>query len=216
MSPVTKAASWAMPRSEDLNKVCPFVRKDRPFLNMISQATQKKALKIARQTLEQYLNGKGIVPYQPQNAKLNDKLGCFTTLRTKCDHQLRGCIGQFEPDKPLWQVIQETAIAAATQDYRFPPVTAAELPYLSIEISVMTPKKKIDDWRKIKLGKHGVVIQNGIHAGTFLPQVATETGWDLETFLGELCTQKAGLPQECYKNQKTELFIFEVTIISES
>jgi len=129
--------------------------------------------------------------------------------------QLRGCIGEFEPKKPLYLVIEEMAIAAATEDSRFPPVTAGELEEINIEISVMTPKRKINDWQKIELGKHGVVVQKGQYSGTFLPQVATETGWSKEEFLSQLCTQKAGLPSNCYKDRLVNLFVFEAQIFGE-
>lgn len=175
----------------------------------------QEAIKLARQTLKKYLRGERVNPYHPQDITLKQKVGCFITLRTKKNHQLRGCIGQFEPDKPLWQVVQTMAIAAATQDCRFPPISFNELGNILIEISVLTPKKKIDDWRKIELGKHGVVIQRGLQSGTFLPQVATETGWDLPTFLGELCSKKAGLPRESYKDPKTEIYTFEAKIFEE-
>jgi uncharacterized protein (TIGR00296 family) len=95
------------------------------------------------------------------------------------------------------------------------PVQAKELKDIKIEVSVMTPKRKIDDWREIQLGKHGVVVQKGDRAGTFLPQVATETGWGLEEFLSHLCAEKAGLPQDCYKDSSTSLFVFEAQIVEE-
>lgn len=174
---------------------------------------QKEALQIARKTLEEYLTKKTIPDLKPQNPSLLKPLGCFTTLRNKS--QLRGCIGEFEPDEPLYKVIQKTAINAATRDYRFPPVEASELKDIKIEISVMTPKQKISDWREIKLGKHGVVVQKGLNAGTFLPQVATETGWSLEEFLSHLCAEKAGLPSDCYKDPSTKIFVFEVQVFEE-
>jgi AmmeMemoRadiSam system protein A len=128
---------------------------------------------------------------------------------------LRGCLGEFEPKEPLSKVIQKMTLAAATEDIRFMPVQAKELKDIKIEVSVMTPKRKIDDWREIQLGKHGVVVQKGDRAGTFLPQVATETGWGLEEFLSHLCAEKAGLPQDCYKDSSTSLFVFEAQIVEE-
>ena len=118
---------------------------------------------------------------------------------------------------PQEQIIEtlEMAIAAATQDPRFPPVTVDELKKIKIEISVMTPKKKIDNWQGIKLGKHGVVIQKGPHAGTFLPQVATETGLNLEEFLAQLFTQKAGLPDDAYLDRAVSLYTFEAQVFEE-
>lgn len=180
---------------------------------MLNQLAQKEALAIARKTLEKYLTAGKIPSFSPTNQSLRQLLGAFVTLR---EHgELRGCIGLFEPQKPLFQVIREMAIAAATQDFRFPPVTAEELKNINLEISVMTPKRKINDWQKIKLGIQGVVVEKNGCAGTFLPQVATETGWDLEEFLSQLCEQKAGLPPEAYKDPAANLFVFEAQIFAE-
>jgi uncharacterized protein (TIGR00296 family) len=92
------------------------------------------------------------------------------------------------------------------------PVGADELPELKYEISVLSPLQKIDDWRKIELGRHGVEIKKGFRSGVFLPQVAEETGWDLETFMGQLCSQKAGLPWDCWKNKDTEIYTFTAQV----
>ncbi|HPD44616.1 MAG TPA: AmmeMemoRadiSam system protein B [Candidatus Woesebacteria bacterium] len=174
---------------------------------------QKEALTIARKTLEEYLHNGEKLKFKILNSKLNEKLGAFVTLRK--NGQLRGCIGLFEPNLPLYQVIQQMAIAAATEDPRFYPVSYDELKEIKIEISVMTPKKLIDDYHKIELGKHGVVIERGGRSGTFLPQVATETGWNLDEFLGELCSQKAGLPRNCYRDSQTKIYTFEAEVFEE-
>ncbi len=175
--------------------------------------SRKEALSIARTTLENYLNGKNLPDFSPKSAILYRSLGAFVTLRN--GGQLRGCIGLFEPKEPLYKVIGEMAIAAATEDSRFTPVTGGELEKIKIEISVMTPKKRIDDWEKIEPGKQGVVVQKGQYSGTFLPQVATETGWSKEEFLSQLCTQKAGLPGNCYKDRSVNLFVFEAQVFAE-
>jgi AmmeMemoRadiSam system protein A len=179
----------------------------------LDQDAQKEALKIARQTLEKYLSSKEILEIKVKSKVLLQKLGAFVTLRK--NGQLRGCIGSFEPNEPLFRVIQKMAIAAATQDFRFPPVNPEELEDIKIEISVLTPKKKIDDWKKIRLGKDGVVIQKGDRSGTFLPQVATETGWNLEEFLSQLCSQKAGLSHDCYKDTDTNIYVFQAQVFEE-
>lgn len=183
------------------------------LLDMLNRSAQKEALTIARKTLAEYLATGKTPVYSPVSSDLQQPLGAFVTLRK--ENELRGCIGLFEPQKPLFQVIQEMAIAAATQDFRFSPVNIGELKDITLEISVMTPQRKINDWQKIKLGIHGVVVEKNGQSGTFLPQVATETGWDLEEFLSELCEQKAGLPPEAYKDPAANLFVFEVQIIAE-
>jgi len=115
----------------------------------------------------------------------------------------------------LRQVIQMMTIAAATDDPRFSPIQPVELAEIKIEISVMTPKRKIEDWQEIELGKEGVVVQKGMYSGTFLPQVATETGWSKEEFLRQLCTQKAGLPENCYQDPEVDLYVFEAQVLAE-
>ncbi len=171
-------------------------------------------LKIARETLETHLKNKKTPEYNIDDPKLNEKLGVFVTLRK--NDQLRGCMGDFDPKTPLWQTVQRQAITAATEDPRFSPVGYDELKEIKIEISVLSKPKEIDDWQKIELGKHGVVLRQGSRGGTFLPQVATETGWALEEFLSQLCSQKAGLPPECYKDQKTKLLVYTAEVLGEN
>jgi hypothetical protein len=168
---------------------------------------------IARKTLETYLSSGSILDIQPNSEILLQPLGAFVTL-TK-NGQLRGCMGEFEPVKPLYKTIQDTSISSATKDKRFSPVTPEELKDIKIEVSLMTPRRKIFNWQEIKLGKEGIVLQRGINAGTFLPQVATDNNWNLERFLSELCSQKAGLEKDCYKDPKTEIYGFEVDVIRE-
>jgi pyruvate formate lyase activating enzyme len=126
---------------------------------------------------------------------------------------LRGCIGRFEPDIPLYEVIVEMAIAASQKDHRFSPVTKSELDEIDIEISVLTPMKKIDSISEIELGKHGIYIKSGYIGGTFLPQVATETGWTLEEFLGHCARDKAGLSYDGWKD--ADIYTYEAIIFSE-
>ena len=181
--------------------------------NLLDERAQKEVLEIARETLESYLKDGTVPEIGVENEVLNQKLGAFVTLRK--DGRLRGCIGNFEPDKPLWQVVQEMAISAAAKDPRFSPVDLTELKDIEIEVSVLSPRKKIDDWREIEVGKHGVYLQKGARGGVFLPQVATENNWDLETFMGTLCSQKAGLPRDCWKDPKVELHTFTAQVFAE-
>ena len=181
----------------------------------LSPEAKTEALNIARTTLDNFVRNKtipgGINIIHPE---LYAPLGAFITLRKKGD--LRGCIGEFEPDKPLYKVIQDKTIAAASTDPRFNPVTRDELKDISLEISVMTPKQKISDWHNIKLGTDGVVVIRDNHAGTFLPQVATDTGWKLEEFLGHLCAEKAGLNENCYTSPATDIYIFQAQVFAGS
>ena len=179
----------------------------------LNENQQKELLKIARQTLESYLKNRKVTEVEVSDEALNQKWGVFVTL--KKDDQLRGCIGQFVPQKPLCQLIQDMAIIAAVHDSRFPPVEYRELEDIKVEISVLSPMRKIDSPSEIELGKHGVYLKYGQRTATFLPQVATETGWTKEEFLSQLCTQKAGLPADCYLDPDVELFIYTAQVFGE-
>lgn len=168
-------------------------------------------MNIATSTIESYVRNGKTPEFTIADERLNVKQGAFVTL--KKDGHLRGCIGQIIPGSdPLWQVIRDMAIAAATEDPRFSPVTKDELDKLEYEISVLSVPQAIDDWRKIEMGKHGVIIKSGWHSGVFLPQVATETGWSREEFLSQLCYQKAGLPVDCYKDKNLKLEVFTALV----
>lgn len=181
----------------------------------LNKKQQEELLAIAKKSVEDYV-GKGEIPrFETRDASLEEHLGAFVTLHKRGN--LRGCIGRFSPaDIPLYQVVSQMAIAAATQDTRFNPVSKTELPEIRYEISVLSMLKKADDWKKIRLGVDGVKVVRGYQSGVFLPQVATETGWDLETFLSELCSQKAGLPSECYKDKGTALYTFTAQVFGEN
>ncbi len=144
---------------------------------------------------------------------LSELRGVFVTLK-KGGH-LRGCIGYIEGVKPLYAAVAEMAVAAATGDPRFPQVTAAELPELEYEISVLTPKRQIGAPEEFIVGKHGIIVQAGGRSGVFLPQVAPEEGWDRETTLTYLCAHKAGLPGDAWKDKRTKLFVFEAEVLEE-
>jgi AmmeMemoRadiSam system protein A len=181
---------------------------------MLSKAEQEHLLKIARESVESIAKT-GKCPEIGNSMKtLDQKLGAFVTLRK--NGRLRGCIGTFSPAGiPLYQVVSQMAVAAATQDYRFAPVALDELPKISYEISVLSPLKKVNDWKEIRLGVHGVKVERNGRSGVFLPQVATETGWDLDEFMGELCSQKAGLPRDCWKDPATSLYTFTAEIFGD-
>ena len=174
---------------------------------------QEELLKIARTSVESYVRN-GVIPViETSSGNLQKPLGAFVTLKE--NGQLRGCIGRFEPSEPLFKIIQQMAISAASQDPRFRPVTADELGKLEYEISVLSPLRRVETAHEIVLGKHGVQISKDFHHGVFLPQVATETGWSKEEFLSELCSQKAGLPRDCWKDPKVNLQVFTADIFSE-
>jgi len=179
----------------------------------LSKKQRKTLLEIAKTSVEKYILENKVPDFAITDSLLNESLGAFVTL--KKHGQLRGCIGRFSPDIPLFQVVSQMAVAAATQDARFKPVQVNELNDLEYEISVLSPLKKIDDWHKIELGKHGVQIKQGFRSGVFLPQVATENNWDLDKFMGELCSQKAGLSWDCWKNGQVDIYVFTTEVFHE-
>jgi len=179
----------------------------------LGEKEKNRLLEIARQAVESYVREGRVIEIKEDNPVLNKHQGVFVTI--KKHDRLRGCIGTFEPEVPLYQAVRDMAISAATKDIRFYPVTENELDELEYEISVLSPLEKIDNWQEIEIGKHGVQIRRGLRSGVFLPQVATENNWDLETFLSVLCQQKAGLRPDCYKDKETEIYIFTAQVFGE-
>jgi len=179
----------------------------------LSDEDKKTLLRITRHTIDKYIN-QGIVPEidaSEFSETLKTPAGAFVTLHENGD--LRGCIGTFTPTKPLYLVVQEMAISASTKDYRFSKVTSSEIKKIDIEISVLTPMVKINSISEIKLGKHGIYIKKGMNGGTFLPQVATETGWSLDEFLGHCSRDKAGIGWYGWKD--ADIFIYEALVFEE-
>ena len=189
------------------------IKKDKKGGDMLTENQKKLLLKIARETLENYLSGKKLPELKIDDPVLNEKRGVFVTLHKK--GSLRGCIGYIEPIKPLYIAVREMAINSATKDPRFEPVSYGELKDIEIEISVLTIPKKVKNADEILLGKDGVIVKRGFNQGVFLPQVAEETGWTKEEFLSYLCSHKAGLPSDAWKDPQTELYIFQAEVFSE-
>ncbi|MCD6360720.1 MAG: AmmeMemoRadiSam system protein B, partial [Armatimonadetes bacterium] len=164
----------------------------------LNEEQQKELLALARETIARHVAGQPLPPLPTGPDIYQKERAVFVTLNKH--GQLRGCIGALEAQEPLVEAVRRYAIAAATQDPRFPPVTADEVPDLHIEISVLSPLRKIDSPDEIVVGKHGVVVRQGFHSGVFLPQVAPEQGWDRDTMLNMLCAHKAGLPMVAWKH----------------
>ncbi len=150
-------------------------------------------------------------------SRLSFESGIFVTLNIKDD--LRGCIG-FPLPRKIAESLPEATIAAATQDPRFSPVKSSELEKITFEVTILTPPIEImtDDPlllpSKIKVGRDGLMVRQNHHSGLLLPQVPVEYGWNEEEFLARTC-QKAGLPQECWKEKQTRIFSFEGIIFKE-
>lgn len=140
---------------------------------------------------------------------LKESRGAFVTLHK--DGRLRGCIGHITAHDPLAATIEMMAKAAAFEDPRFPPLSADELNAIDLEISVLTPLKLIKSIDEIKVGIHGLYMKRGHYSGILLPQVATEYGWDRETFLEHTCL-KAGMPKDAWKDKETDIYIYSAEI----
>ena len=179
---------------------------------ILDENAKQELLRIARQTLEASVKGEACSISASNFPLLEQKLGAFVTLTIQ--GQLRGCIGNFEPDLPVWEVVREMASAAALEDPRFVPVHPEELSSIRIEISVLSPRTKIQDISEILVGEHGLYIRNGWHSGTLLPQVATEYGWDVKTFLRQTCV-KAGMSTNAWEDPGTDIFIYSAIIFHE-
>lgn len=179
----------------------------------ISDEDKKYLLKLAHDTIAEHIR-KGTTPEVDDSdlsTAIKSPCGAFVTL-TK-DHKLKGCIGRFDPDEPLWKVVQTMAISAATKDYRFSPVLSGEIDQLEIEISVLTPLKRIKSLDEFVLGEQGIYIKKGDLHGTFLPQVATSTGWNKEEFLGHCAKEKVGIGWNGWKTAK--LYTYEALLIKD-
>lgn len=179
----------------------------------LDENEKKTLLTIARTAIQQKFqkSDKGGIDTSELSENLKTHCGAFVTLNEA--HQLRGCVGRFGPGEPLYKVVEEMAIAAATQDYRFSPVREEELELIEIEISVLTPLKLTKSIDEIQLGKHGIFIKKGTRSGTFLPQVATETGWSKEEFLGHCAQDKAGIGWDGWKD--ADIYTYEALVVGE-
>jgi AmmeMemoRadiSam system protein B/AmmeMemoRadiSam system protein A len=179
----------------------------------LSSQEKEQLLAISRATLESYINEGELYPVSRRgiNSRLKQPSGAFVSLYI--GGRLRGCIGNFSPDQPLYEVVQEMTIAAASLDQRFAPVETPELPYISIEISVLTPLQQISSIDEFELDRHGIYMTRDGHSGTFLPQVARETGWSKEDFLGHCSRDKAGLGWDGWK--EAELYVYEAIVFGE-
>lgn len=181
----------------------------------MEDAARRRLLEIARASVEAAVRGESPAKVIEERADLQEKQGCFVTL--KRHEALRGCLGHFTGDKPLYEMVNETARASATSDSRFfsNPITPDELPDLDIEISVLSPLERIEDPLTLELGAHGIYIKKGYASGCFLPQVATETGWTKEEFLSNCCAHKANLSPRAWAEPETEVFVFTAEVFGE-
>ncbi|MBN1132652.1 MAG: AmmeMemoRadiSam system protein B [Bacteroidales bacterium] len=179
----------------------------------ISGDEKKCLLEISRITLDHYIKNGTMPEIDPENlpSRLHESTGAFVSLYI--NQRLRGCVGLFKPDLPLYRVVQEMTVAAAVNDKRFAPVEPFELSTISIEISVLTPLRKIEDISEFVLGKHGIYIAKDGRSGTYLPQVAETKAWTPEEFIGHCSQNKAGLGWNGWRD--AELYVYEAIVFGE-
>ncbi len=177
---------------------------------MLNAQQHKILLRIARDAVETAAKN---MPYSPasEDPVLQQPGAAFVTLRQA--GQLRGCIGSVEAKEPLFQNVANMARAAARQDPRFTPVQLAELPDIKIEVSILTPARRVDDVSEIEVGLHGLIIQQGNQRGLLLPQVPVEWGWERDEFLDQTCV-KAGLPPGSWQ-RGAEIYAFTAEVFGE-
>jgi len=175
---------------------------------------KNELLALARKSVEYAVRGKkAYEPTASTSEGLNQERGAFVTLKES--GELRGCIGYTSAVKPLYMTVRDTATLAALRDSRFQPVSAAELPQLEYEISVLSPLRRVLDIRQIKVGQHGLLMKNGAYEGLLLPQVPVEEKWDRQRFLEETCA-KAGMRSGCWKDENTDIFMFTAVVFGEN
>lgn len=179
----------------------------------LNEEEKKTLLNIARQSIKEYIRNDQIPEFDPDQMSetLRKETGVFVTLQK--GEELRGCIGRFSADKPLYELVGHIAVASATQDMRFSAITEDELDDITVEISVLTPMEEVESIDEIELGTHGVYVQKGGMSGTLLPQVAEKYDWTKEEFLGHCARDKAGIGWEGWKD--ANVYTYRAIVFSE-
>ena len=181
----------------------------------ISTDDRQALLALARAAVEAAVCGRPLPTVGHPQGVLGEFRGCFVTLKNH--GRLRGCIGQFEPQHALGQLIVQMGKAAATEDFRFAtdPVTPTELPDLTVEVSVLSPLTETDDPLSLRVGVDGIYVIQGMRRGCFLPEVATDMGWDVQEFLTQCCAGKAGMAPDAWRDPHTTVYLFTSEKFSE-
>ena len=185
---------------------------------MLSLEEGKKTVIFARNVIEQYVKN-NTIPSNHIKDNFTEKQGAFVTIHTHPNHNLRGCIGIPLPIMPLKDAIVEAA-KSATQDPRFPPLAIDELDSIIVEVTILSPPEiinveKPEDYpNEIKIGRDGLIVEQGFYKGLLLPQVPIEQGWDKEEFLSHTC-MKAGLMPDAWFDKSTKISRFSGQVYSE-
>jgi AmmeMemoRadiSam system protein A len=170
-------------------------------------------LETAREAIASRLAGRSAKPRRTAEGTLAVPCGAFVTLRKRGN--LRGCIGLISASKPLLETVGEMAVESAFDDPRFPSLKSEELREITIEISALSPFTRIKDPGEVRVGEHGIMMRLGLRSGLLLPQVATEQGWDRETFLTQTC-YKAGLPGDAWRSGDAVIEVFSAIVFHEN
>jgi AmmeMemoRadiSam system protein A len=179
----------------------------------LNEEQRATLLRIARQSIADVLDGRSPDwKASDFDDTLRQPAGAFVTLTR--DGDLRGCIGSIQAVEPLYKAVASSAISAAFRDPRFPPLSPGELDHLELEISVMGPIERVANIEDIVVGRDGLIISRGPYAGLLLPQVATDYGWDRQTFLEQTC-RKAGLPPDAWRAQDCRIEKFSALVFGE-
>ncbi len=177
------------------------------FRDAFTEAEKKELLSMAKDAISEYVISGKVSDKETTDPKFRADGAVFVTI--KKDSSLRGCIGHVQAVMPLYQSVIKNAVAASSSDPRFLPLKKEELRDIDIEISILSPLAPVKNVSDIQVGRHGLVIRKGYQSGLLLPQVASEYGWDRETFLRQLC-RKAGLPDDSWKDADLYSFTAEV------
>jgi AmmeMemoRadiSam system protein A len=180
-------------------------------MQSLSEPERQSLLRLARDSIIAAVS-RTLPKSWPTDGVFAERCGVFVTVRV--NHQLRGCIGVVESDEPLGDAVVRCAACAASQDPRFPPLTADDLAGLQIEISLLSKPVPLRV-EEIELGKHGLMVVQGTRRGLLLPQVATEHRLTVEQFLAETC-RKAGLRADAWQEPDTQIFGFTCELLSDS
>ena len=177
---------------------------------LLTDEDKQQLKRIAAESIKAHFDGQKVDAQALSNGypTLQKQCGAFVSLHK--NGRLRGCIGHFGEDVPLYEIVTEMARAAAFEDPRFLNVTREEFDELEIEISVLTPMRRIYSLDEFELHRHGIYIRKGFHSGTYLPQVADEVNWTKEEFVSHCSQDKAGLGWDGWKD--ADLYVYEAIV----
>jgi AmmeMemoRadiSam system protein B/AmmeMemoRadiSam system protein A len=178
------------------------------YRSPLIESEKSELLKFAKETIISYVSERKTPQVNINNKRLKANGATFVTIKTS-EGMLRGCIGNIQPNMPLYQSVISNAVSATSKDARFKPMTKEELKDIDVEVTVLSPLEPMQDRKAFEIGKHGLYIVKDYRSGILLPQVPVEFGWDGDTFLKQIC-YKAGLPEDAWKEANLYRFTAEI------